>query len=407
MDFLKLYEEIYRTLPGGNMQKLINACYEQVQVPILVVDIMYNVLAIAPDQPTGDYFWDYLLEHRGFETDQIANLYKDGIIQSAEEKTTPYVVDWGSSKDNPKIQGIIRVNNIVEGYVTMNCRSAEITEERLKAMDIIMHVCSYFFKRNESETSMSHAYQRVFAAELFNSRIKSDKQLRTWFHDLGCELQPPYQIAAVSTADSQEKSVLSYIRKYAQGQSPYQILLIQNNVLYILHYNYKDTLDSSESRQAFRTLLAKFSAKCGVSNIFQSLLDAVNYQKQAEDAMTLGRDLNADEHLFHYRDYALPAILLPRIQQMPRDNYIPRAITEIQQYDTRNSTQFLTTLKCLIRNLMSTADTAKELHVHRNTLLYRINKIEELFDIRLRDYHTYMELMVAFYMLELEAQLYK
>ena len=56
IDFLLLYENIFKILPSGNIQKLMEVCYEIVGVPILTVDIMYNLFGIAPQQKTGDYY---------------------------------------------------------------------------------------------------------------------------------------------------------------------------------------------------------------------------------------------------------------------------------------------------------------------------------------------------------------
>ncbi|WP_438789741.1 helix-turn-helix domain-containing protein [Enterococcus sp. DIV0756] len=48
----------------------------------------------------------------------------------------------------------------------------------------------------------------------------------------------------------------------------------------------------------------------------------------------------------------------------------------------------------------------KELHIHRNSLLYRIGRIEELFHVSLKDSNTFRSLMIAFYMMELAEQMY-
>ena len=80
---------------------------------------------------------------------------------------------------------------------------------------------------------------------------------------------------------------------------------------------------------------------------------------------------------------------------MPKSNYLSPVITTIMDYDARHSTDFLDTLKAYILQ-----KTAELLHIHRNTLLYRINKIEELTNSSLEDYETMMHLMISFYMMD-------
>lgn len=72
---------------------------------------------------TGDYYWDYLVEHKRYDMDMTVQLYTDGIMQSVNEKEAPYIVDWGAATEEfPKILGVIKINNIVEGYVVMQCK---------------------------------------------------------------------------------------------------------------------------------------------------------------------------------------------------------------------------------------------------------------------------------------------
>ncbi|MBU5360914.1 helix-turn-helix domain-containing protein [Enterococcus raffinosus] len=405
LDFIELYEEIYKCLPSRDIQKLLEVCYEIIGVPVLVVDILYNVLGNAPNEPTGDPLWDHLITERGFDTDHIASLYEDGIIQTVDTKKAPYVVDWGSSKEHPKIQGIIKVNDIVEGYVTMCCTKEEITPERMKELDIIMNICSYFFTRNDSESSMNLTYQKVFVSELFNNRIRNEKQIQTWFYNMQYDLHPPFQIAAIRTETGQEKNVLSYMRKALQKLSRHQIMLIQNNMLYILRYLHEEE-PKGKNNDSIATILEIFGSQCGVSKNFTDLLDVAIYQKQAEEALNIGREIDAGKTIYDYEDYCIPAILLPRVKELAKVSYIPEVLSEITAYDQENGTELLITLRCYVNNMLNTSITAKKLHVHRNSLLYRIGRIEELFHLSLKDPETFRTLLIAFYMTELEEQIY-
>lgn len=111
IDFLTLYQRLFQTLSHGNMQELMDVSYEITGVPILAVDIAYNLLGAVPKNKTGDYYWDYLVEHKGYDMDMTVQLYTDGIMQSVNEKEAPYVVDWGAATEEfPKILGVIKFN---------------------------------------------------------------------------------------------------------------------------------------------------------------------------------------------------------------------------------------------------------------------------------------------------------
>lgn len=401
IDFLTLYQRLFHVLSSGTIQDVMDVSYEITGVPILAVDIMYNLLGAAPKDKTGDYFWDYLLEHKKYETDITVRLYSEGIMQSVNENESPYIIDWGAATENfPKILGVMKVNDMIEGYVVMQCQKGETTKERMKAMSVIQETCSLLLKDSDSASSMGLAYQRAFINELFNDRIHSQEQLDIWKKGTRLFPEPPYRIIAVNTNNSSEKNVLSYISKSFQKAFPRQILLIQQHVLYILHHgNFPENTDAASKK--LRTFLSQFNAYCGISNSFDNLLSISDYQTQATDAMKIGKVLDADNRVYLYEDYCLPAIMMPCIKQIPKNNYISPIITQLREYDEKHSTELLNTLKVYIRNLCNTSDSADELHIHRNSLLYRVNKIEELTDSYLKDYHTFMHLTLSFYIEDL------
>lgn len=403
IDFLNLYKRIFSILPSGNIQKLMEICYEIVGVPIMTVDVTYNLFGIAPDKKVNDCLWDYLVENRSYSTEMAILMYEEGFMQSVNEKKAPYVVDWGTANvDFPKIMGVIKVNDIIEGYVIMRCTKEQITSERMKAMEIIQDTLAFFFKDNDSENSMHYTYQKVFIGELLNNRIHTRKQLDIWFQNIGYDFNAPYRIMTISTDNSREKNVLSYIRKTIQQFFPYHLALIQHNVLYILEYNLN--INAQIMKKQFNLILLKFNAHCGISSYFYDLLETAGYQTQAEDALVFGKKSCQESRMYYYEDFYLPSILAPRIEQMPLNNFLSPVITKIIDYDEKYSTDFLSTLYAYVKHLRNTGKTAEELHIHRNSLLYRINRIEEITNSSIEDYETFLHLAISFYMMDYKKQ---
>ena len=404
--FEDLYEAIYKILPNEDLQELMDVCYEITGVPILIVDIMYNVYGIAPLHPVGNENRDYLLEHRTYDDERVQLMYNDGFISSVDMNKAPYIIDWGSSEDFPAIQGIVKINNSVEAYVTMHPGKGNITDDLMKAMSIIQNVCGYFLKSNRFESSNIPHFQKVFISELLSGNIKNEKQLNEWFQDMNCEILPPYILTAVTARNFDEKLALSMIRRSCQSLLPNQLILIHDNVLYILHYKASKKGSSLHEYQSSLTKIVKrFHAQAGISQHFSNLLLIEDYKIQTLDAIKYGQILNPDARLYLYQDYILPAILYPRIEQMPVNNYMPKSLENMNAYDMENATEFLPTLKSYIFNLKNTKETASELHIHRNTLLYRINKIEELFGITLDSAEDFLYIMMIFYMQDLKKNL--
>lgn len=396
-------------LPTRNIQALTDICYEIIGVPISITDITYTLQAITPKTKTGDYYWDYLLDHPRYNTDMVVRLYEEGIMQSAIENTQPYVIDWGAAtSDFPKIVGVIRINRIIEGYIVMQCPKGGITEERMTAMSVIQKACAVIYGDSSSESSMESIHQKAFIGALFKDNIHTQNQLDIWYKRTNLTIYAPYQILAIRTPEIKEKQILSYMQKVIRTLTPCQLAIIQNNILYILLYNNSVTISENQKylRKYLSELLAKFNAHCGISNSFHTLTDTTKYRTQAEFALDFGITFHKNQPLHDYKDYYLPSILAPRVMEMSSCSYLSPAITYLQEYDKKHSSNFLETLKCYITNLCSTQETINQLHIHRNSLLYRIHKIEELTKISFDDYYTRLHLMISFYMLELDQRLH-
>lgn len=72
------------------------------------------------------------------------------------------------------------------------------------------------------------------------------------------------------------------------------------------------------------------------------------------------------------------------------------AIGLLKDYDVEHSTDFSGTLFTFLKNGCSYVATAKELYIHRSTLLYRIQKIQSVTQIDLEDFTTRVYLELSF-----------
>ena len=74
-------------------------------------------------------------------------------------------------------------------------------------------------------------------------------------------------------------------------------------------------------------------------------------------------------------------------------NYCNEKLNKLEEYDHANGTFLQETLLAYYMNGFSIGKTAEALYIHRNSLQYRINKIEELLEVELDDYMEYLDLL--------------
>lgn len=406
MDYLKLHEDILEILPDGTIQELMEIAYRHVQRPILATNVTYTLLGSFPKEETGDYYWDYLNRYQKYNTEMMLELYEDGIMQSADRHKDPYLVDWGkAARDWPKIVGLIRIEGRTEGYVSLMCTAGEDLEELLKAMKIIQKACSILYASRQSKSNMETIQQKAFAGELLSGKIETREQLEQWYQNTGFQPGPGYMALAVRPEAAEDQTLLDCLYHEIQIMFPEQLSFVQGQILYVLRYRVEKGTKNEEQRIGrLQKLLEKFHCCCGASNFYYDLFYTADYLIQARDALDLGQKLYRNKCMYFYQDIALASIVYLRTGKMPERNYLHPAITILKEYDQKHRTDFLNTLKSYVENLGHSGNVLKELHIHRNSLLYRIAKIEEVTGCSLMEFKTFLHLALNFYVMELKEE---
>ncbi|MPN35095.1 hypothetical protein SDC9_182590 [bioreactor metagenome] len=83
--------------------------------------------------------------------------------------------------------------------------------------------------------------------------------------------------------------------------------------------------------------------------------------------------------------YKSPIAFLYSYQNSGLEIFENLKINKIKKYDQENSADYMNTLRAYLLCNRDYNKMAEKLHIHRNTVFYRMNRIAELFDLDLSD----------------------
>ncbi len=89
------------------------------------------------------------------------------------------------------------------------------------------------------------------------------------------------------------------------------------------------------------------------------------------------------------------ALLLSLKKLADKDGMIDSTVLELARYDSENSSELTETLYTYLSCHHSLKTTCEKLYTHRNTVLYRINKITETYKIDLDDPNKYLRYLLS------------
>ncbi len=104
--------------------------------------------------------------------------------------------------------------------------------------------------------------------------------------------------------------------------------------------------------------------------------------------------------LYDGKNYIMKYIFHEMPKQTSADLCHP-ALKKLIEYDQIHKTDFVKTLQAYLVNERSNIETAKTLNLHRNSLSYRLGKLQELLDADLNDADTRLHLLVSFQFLNI------
>ncbi len=117
--------------------------------------------------------------------------------------------------------------------------------------------------------------------------------------------------------------------------------------------------------------------------------------EEAEQAWMLGRQLFGTARVLAFGDLGVYRLLV-RLRETPELwAFYRETLSKLAEYDTRQRADLLRTLEAYFNHLGNLRATSEALHVHRNTLLYRIERIKEISGMDLDNAEEHFALWLA------------
>ena len=142
------------------------------------------------------------------------------------------------------------------------------------------------------------------------------------------------------------------------------------------------------------TLNSEFYTKVsiGIGTVVDNIKDLARSYKEAQVALEVGKVFDTEKNIISYENlgigrliYQLPTTLCEMFLQEVFKNGSLDALDR----------ETLMTIQCFFENNLNVSETARKLFVHRNTLVYRLEKIRKLTGLDLREFDDAITFKVA------------
>jgi DNA-binding PucR family transcriptional regulator len=139
---------------------------------------------------------------------------------------------------------------------------------------------------------------------------------------------------------------------------------------------------------------------CGLSDSFKDPSETRVHYRQALLTARLAQQLGQARSTTFSDLMPLP-IFLSVLEKDSPETFIHPAIFKMRAYDRENGTSYDETMRVFSFNMHNKDKTAAELCIHRNTLLYRLGRISDLFQLPFEHDQVALNLLCSYLILEL------
>ena len=141
-------------------------------------------------------------------------------------------------------------------------------------------------------------------------------------------------------------------------------------------------------------LVGSMDLKIGISQEFTDPFSARSYYLQALAALENGSRIQPDGILYRFKDYVLYELISNAQADLPLDMYCPDGLRRLIEHDKTSSISYVATLRTYLNNHMAVTKTARDLFIHRSTLLERLDRISGILKEDLNDPDIRLQLQI-------------
>ncbi|MCC6177794.1 MAG: helix-turn-helix domain-containing protein [Chloroflexi bacterium] len=442
----QIYERLLATLvDDAGIGALTAAVADVTQRPAVVLDEYFRVQVTAPEEVQAAAFGDmvgallathdpvqpgarprpYFRLPLSPELSAAGSEWGDD-AQAADghphaQRNTDAAGDAGASGGEPPMReegggtGVrealvapLRLRGTPAGYLVLG-GDAALTDLDRQVAERAARVLVIELAKQRAVTEAQLRLQGDFLDDLLAGAYPSDDAMLARARWMGHDLTRPHVLLAVHVAEPGDRA----------GGAPQRLRvtdLVSTEVLRLaptaLLREYQGTLvvaiprasppTTEESvevadrlRERLTALLPGAPVTVGIGRYYPGVAGLAASFREASQALAIGCDLLGGDRSVHFEQLGVQRLLFQLRDNPELAAFYDDLLGKLQSHDERQNAELVNTLEAFFECHGNHVRTAQRLHLHRNTLLYRLERVRQVLGVELDDPETRLALQVA------------
>lgn len=384
------------------IRRILERSENIIRNPVFIWDDSFNILG----QPTYDVpempLWQKWMKLGYIPGDGVAQFAKLGYFNNSYEYSfqqpiSPLIFNY------PFVlrlytEGLHKQIILAQYFVHVPCTPAQM--ELLNLLE--KKINSYISAVMATEKREKSLIYEPFLADIIQGRY-TEEEIKDKLKYINLPFEARYKVYAISF-ERYTKPLSVYVKRAMKQLAPAGHAIALDHTVYLFNKETaRNAAEQDEFREKLNKLLENSSCFCGESDEVSKLSDVKAAAMQCTSAIQMGAVIQPERRYWKYRDLYAYDMMFNYYEHMNADYgcMIHPGLHELIRNDMENGNDNLKLLGIFLNRDRNITNTAKEMFLHRNTVIYRIGKIEQLLGVSLDDPEVRFDLLVSLKCIEL------
>ncbi|MEL7656668.1 MAG: helix-turn-helix domain-containing protein, partial [Bacillota bacterium] len=394
---VKLFDSLSQ---GKGLQNIVDIGYEMLGNPLHVIDLSWKHIASSKDPVIDDIVWQEFITTGYQSVTSVSHYLNSNFTYKLLNSPEPYF--W---KDNyakyGRLMSRITIGNKPIAVAGALDQKRPFRESDRKLMTIICDALSAEMQKNKFIHFTKGFLYEEFIKDLLDKKIVDSNFIEERKEYLHLNLKQNIYVLTVDISEfDSEHNSLSFIQGVLERIIVDSKSIIYNdNIVMVASFNsQKDFIECYQEK--IDEYLHSVKIRIGISRAFNNLENMREYYLQSLEALNLSQHMNRNQIFITYDDYAIYHMIEVCAQNDDIKKFCIPSLLKLIEYDHKYNTPFTKSLYTYVLCSESITESAHVLKIHRNTMIYRIDKIIEIMGADISDYETLLHIQLSFKLLE-------
>ncbi len=380
---------------SANKQQLLDTAYSMIKNPILLLDTNLVLNACSGVYAgISDPVINYCLEHNHMPNTFLQEMVSESAPRTDETWPSLLCLEHGTHEfvSTSIIAGRVKRGKQFLGYIKVFEYNHPVTDLEKRCLLILCDFMSIALTDTLPYLPVANIRIEDFLSDLLGRHITSKEAIenRVFLYHL----------------DNTQKHYVISVKYNSQTVNTDQLYHLKRRLMNILHIPTITFFDQmivmivpslawKEHRTELTGFLNTHGLLAGISLSFTSYVDVPKYYSQTLACLEIHNRFALTDTLIDYNDWKTTHIFLHLQECCDLEDLIPNSIRILKEHDQTRGTNLVETLFAFVHHRQNITETAAELHLHYNTMKYRINQITDLTDIDFDSFDYMFNIIIA------------